>query len=108
MIQSTSLRPTPGRDGDLPPLRAAPHNFEAEQALLGAILVNNAAHDRVSDFLEPSHFYDPLHQRIYEVATRLIAAGKQATPITRDYMREAELRLHGHEVLKVEPRMAGE
>ena len=82
MIQSTSLRPTPGRDGDLPPLRAAPHNFEAEQALLGAILVNNAAHDRVSDFLEPSHFYDPLHQRIYEVATRLIAAGKQATPIT--------------------------
>jgi replicative DNA helicase len=57
-------------------------NLEAEQALLGAILVNNAAHDRVLDFLEPSHFYDPLHQRIFEVATRLIAAGKQATPIT--------------------------
>jgi replicative DNA helicase len=64
------------------PLRAAPHNIEAEQALLGAILVNNTAHDRVSDFLEPPHFFDPLHQRIYETVARLIASGKQATPIT--------------------------
>ena len=43
-----------------------PHNIEAEQALLGAILINNEAHDRVSSFLEPHHFYDPLHQQIYE------------------------------------------
>jgi replicative DNA helicase len=64
------------------PLRAAPHNIEAEQALLGAILVNNAAHDRVADFLEPQHFFDPLHQRIFDTAARLIASGKQATPIT--------------------------
>ena len=64
------------------PFRAAPHNLEAEQALLGAILVNNEAHDRVSGFLEPHHFYDPLHQQIYETAAKLIAAGKQATPIT--------------------------
>jgi replicative DNA helicase len=60
----------------------APHNLEAEQALLGAILVNNEAHDRVSGFLEPDHFYDPLHQQIYETASKLIASGKQATPIT--------------------------
>lgn len=64
------------------PFRAAPHNLEAEQALLGAMLVNNEAHDRVSSFLEPQHFYDPLHQQIYETAAKLIAAGKQATPIT--------------------------
>jgi replicative DNA helicase len=64
------------------PFRAAPHNLEAEQALLGAILVNNEAHDRVSSFLEPAHFYDPLHQQIYETAAKLIATGKQATPIT--------------------------
>jgi replicative DNA helicase len=64
------------------PFRAAPHNLEAEQALLGAILVNNEAHDRVSGFLEPHHFYDPLHQQIYETAAKLIAAGKQATPVT--------------------------
>jgi replicative DNA helicase len=64
------------------PFRAAPYNLEAEQALLGAILVNNEAHDRVSGFLEPQHFYDPLHQQIYETAAKLIANGKQATPIT--------------------------
>jgi replicative DNA helicase len=64
------------------PFRTAPHNLEAEQALLGAILVNNEAHDRVAGFLEPQHFYDPLHQQIYEVAAKLIASGKQATPIT--------------------------
>jgi replicative DNA helicase len=64
------------------PFRAAPHNLEAEQALLGAMLVNNEAHDRVSSFLEPDHFYDPLHKQIYETASKLIASGKQATPIT--------------------------
>ena len=39
-----------------PLYRSAPHNIEAEQALLGAILVNNEAFYRVSDFLEPPHF----------------------------------------------------
>jgi replicative DNA helicase len=73
------------------PFRAAPHNLEAEQALLGAILVNNDAHDRVSSFLEPHHFYDPLHQQIYETASKLIASGKQATPITlRTFFETAE------------------
>ena len=72
-------------------LPAAPHNLEAEQALLGAILVNNEAHDRVSGFLEPQHFYDPLHQQIYETAAKLIANGKQATPITlRTFFETAE------------------
>ena len=82
MIDKSSRRPAEARSADALPLRAAPHNIEAEQALLGAIFVNNAAHDRVSDFLEASHFYDPLHQRIYETASKLIASGKQATPIT--------------------------
>jgi replicative DNA helicase len=63
-------------------LRAAPHNIDAEQALLGAMLVNNEAHDRVSSFLDPHHFFDPLHQQIYETAAKLIASGKQATPVT--------------------------
>ena len=63
-------------------LRSAPHNLEAEQALLGAILVNNEAHDRVSSFLEPDHFYDPLHKQIYETASKLIASGKIANPVT--------------------------
>ncbi len=71
--------------------RAAPHNLEAEQALLGAILVNNEAHDRVSGFLLQEHFFDPLHARIFETAAKLIASGKQATPITlRTYFENSE------------------
>jgi hypothetical protein len=71
--------------------RAAPHNLEAEQALLGAILINNEAHDRVSGFLEPYQFFDPLHQLIYETAAKLIAAGKQVTPITlKTFFESAE------------------
>ena len=65
-----------------PDYRVAPNNIDAEQALLGAILVNNDAYYRVSDFLEPLHFFEDLHRRIYEVATSLIKAGKVATPIT--------------------------
>jgi replicative DNA helicase len=64
------------------PFRQAPHNIEAEQALLGAILINNEAFDRVSAFLEPHHFFEPLHARIYEITGKLIQGGKHATPIT--------------------------
>ena len=62
---------------EAPHFRAAPHNLEAEQALLGAMLVNNEAHDRVSGFLQPIHFYDPLHAQIYETSAKLIAAGRE-------------------------------
>ena len=65
-------------EGQLP-FRQAPHNLEAEQALLGAILVNNEAMDRVSAFLDPQHFYDPLHQQIYETAAKLIHVSGDTT-----------------------------
>jgi replicative DNA helicase len=79
-----------GSGGALP-FRQAPHNIEAEQALLGAILINNEAYDRVSGFLEPHHFFEPLHGRIYETALRLIQSGKQATPITlKNYFEREE------------------
>ena len=68
--------------GGEPTYRVPPHNLEAEQALLGAILVNNDAFDRVSDFLKPDHFSEEIHRRTYEVASQLIRAGKVATPIT--------------------------
>ena len=64
------------------PFRAAPHNIEAEQALLGAILVNNDSLERVSHFLETHHFFDPLHGQIFEIVSKLIGSGKQATPVT--------------------------
>ncbi|MBP1850769.1 replicative DNA helicase [Rhizobium halophytocola] len=65
-----------------PLYREAPNNIEAEQALLGAILVNNDAYYRVSDFLKPEHLYEPLHRKIYEVAADIIRMGKTAHPVT--------------------------
>ncbi|MGE4373432.1 MAG: replicative DNA helicase [Xanthobacter sp.] len=65
-----------------PTYRQVPHNLEAEQALLGAILVNNEAFYRVSDFLEARHFHEQLHARLYELVGSLVRAGKIATPVT--------------------------
>lgn len=62
--------------------RIAPQNIDAEQALLGAILVNNVAHERVSEILEAEHFYDPVHGRIYGAITTLINRGQIADPKT--------------------------
>src|SRR5437867_225458 len=76
----SALRKPPAETA--PPYRAAPHNVEAEQALLGAILVNNEAFYRVSDFLAAEHFYEPIHREIYEVTAKIIRAGKTATPVT--------------------------
>lgn len=61
---------------------ATPHNLEAEQSLLGAILINNDAYDKVSDFLSSIHFYDSLHGEIFENCAQMIAEGKRCTPIT--------------------------
>ena len=62
--------------------RTQPHNIEAEQALLGAILINNEAYHRVSDFLRPEHFYEPVHGRIFEAMRRLIEQGRLADHLT--------------------------
>ena len=56
-------------------LREMPHNTQAEQALLGALLANNKASVRVEEFLRGAHFYDPLHGRIYDAILARIAAG---------------------------------
>src|SRR5260370_39750739 len=78
-----------------PPYRAAPHNIEAEQSLLGAILVNNEALYRVSDFLEPPHFFEPIHQQIYDIARSLIRAGKVASPVTLKTFLPADVSIAG-------------
>ena len=62
--------------------REAPQNIEAEAALLGAILVNNEAFYRVSDFLKPEHFQEPLHKLLFERMGEMILLNKQATPVT--------------------------
>ena len=59
-----------------------PRNIEAEQALLGALLANNKAYEKISDFLRAEHFSDPIHIKIYDVISRLIARGHVADVIT--------------------------
>ncbi len=88
--------------------RSAPHNIEAEQALLGAILVNNEAFYRVSDFLEPQHFFEPIHQKVYEISRDLIRAGKIATPVTLKTFLEANADLGGITVSQYLARLAAE
>ncbi|CAN1566826.1 DnaB Replicative DNA helicase [Rhabdaerophilaceae bacterium] len=85
-------RLTTDRASEEAALRLAPHNLEAEQALLGAILVNNEAYDRVSDFLQPDQFYEKIHGAIYDVMGKLLKAGKVATPITlKTYLPDIDL-----------------
>ncbi|WP_343559680.1 replicative DNA helicase [Kiloniella sp. b19] len=72
----------PGQDEFLPELRTPPHNYEVEQALLGAILANNKAYERVSDFLLPQHFADPAHNEIYSACKSLIERGQLANATT--------------------------
>src|SRR5579862_1976920 len=91
-----------------PAFRAPPHNIEAEQALLGAILVNNEAFYRVSDFLEPQHFFEPIHQNIYQLARDLIRAGKIATPVTIKTFLDANIDIGGLNVSQYLARLAAE
>ena len=59
-----------------------PSNIEAEQALLGSILVNNDIIDEISSIIKPTIFYDPAHIKIYEVIESLNNKGMIANPIT--------------------------
>ncbi|PQO24514.1 replicative DNA helicase [Rhodobacteraceae bacterium WD3A24] len=64
-------------DGD-----TLPHNIEAEQQLLGAILTNNDVYDRVAAILKPGHFFEPVHRRIFETAAARIQKNALASPVT--------------------------
>jgi replicative DNA helicase len=90
------------------PYRSAPHNIELEQALLGAILVNNEAFYRVSDFLEPRHFFEPIHQKLYEIAASLVRVGKTATPITLKTFLPSDLDVAGLTASQYLARLAAE
>lgn len=88
--------------------REAPNNIEAEQALLGAILMNNDAYYRVSDFLKPIHLYEPLHRKIFEVAGDIIRMGKIANPVTIKTFLKAEEKVGDMTVSEYLARLARE
>src|SRR6266511_720209 len=82
METTTSSRVTALREPDLERVPQPPANTEAEQGLLGAILINNAAHGRVAEFLLAEHFGNAVHGRIYGAIGKLIERGQIANPIT--------------------------
>ncbi|MEM8749558.1 MAG: replicative DNA helicase [Pseudomonadota bacterium] len=90
------------------PYRAAPNNIEAEQALLGAILVNNDAFYRVSDFLDADHFFEPVHRLIYQVAAEMIRSAKRANPVTLKTFMPADREVDGMPVATYLARLAAE
>jgi replicative DNA helicase len=93
---------------ETPLYREAPNNIEAEQALLGAMLVNNDAFYRVSDFLKASHFYEPLHRKIFEVSAELIRMGKMANPVTIKTFLPADEKVGDMTVAQYLARLAAE
>lgn len=62
--------------------RELPNNLQAEQNLLGAILLDNSITDNLNDVLHAEYFYDPVHGKIYQAALRLIGRGQLANPVT--------------------------
>jgi replicative DNA helicase len=85
-METTASRVTPLREPDLAVdlgrVPQPPANIEAEQALLGAILVNNAAYSRVAEFLAAEHFGNAVHGRIFAAIGKLLERGQIANPVT--------------------------
>lgn len=63
-------------------LKDLPNNQDAEQGLLGALLIDNSALDRVSDFLKPEHFFAPVHGRIYDAIRTVTSSGENCSAVT--------------------------
>ena len=59
-----------------------PNNIEAEQAVIGSILVSNDIFDEISTIISSINFYDPMHQKIFDAVDNLIYKGMLANPIT--------------------------
>lgn len=81
MNELATLRPMPPAT-PAPETEALPHNIEAEQQLLGAILTNNDVYDRIASLVKPEHFFDPVHQRIFERAAARIQKNALVSPVT--------------------------
>jgi replicative DNA helicase len=76
--------PQASADSQLLNLRLPPHSIEAEQSVLGGLLIDNAAFDKVGDVLSDSDFYRDDHRRIFRHISRLVERGKPADVVTVD------------------------
>ena len=107
MATRPSLEPFDTAESKLVSYREAPNNLEAEQALLGALLLNNEAFNRVADFLKPEHFHLPVHGRVYTAIGRLIDRGQIANPVTLKHMFEGDEALSDAGGAQYLARLAG-
>jgi replicative DNA helicase len=76
--------PQPAQDPQLLQLKLPPHSIEAEQSVLGGLLIDNGAFDRIADVVGDSDFYRDDHRRIFRHIARLVEKGKPADVITVD------------------------
>ena len=77
-----------------------PNNIEAEQAVIGSILVSNEMFDEINIIIESNNFYDPMHQKIFESIENLIFKGMLANPITlKNYFEDEKDDLNVPEYL---------
>ncbi len=77
-----------------------PNNIEAEQAVIGSILVSNDIFDEINTIISSINFYDPMHQKIFEAVESLIYKGMLANPITlKNYFEEEKDDLNVPEYL---------
>lgn len=76
-----TLHHTEERRAEVAEFAQTPHNIEAEQALLGALLFDNGAYERLGDHLQSGHFYEPFHQRLFQAVEEHIRKGLLAEPI---------------------------
>lgn len=81
MNEIATLRPSLPTAPQAEP-ESLPQNVEAEQQLLGAILTNNDVYDRIAALVKADHFFDPVHQRIFEKAAARIQKNALASPVT--------------------------
>ncbi len=73
---------TAAADAGVDALRTPPHSVEAEQAVLGGLLLDNSAWDKIADFIGEADFYRADHRLLYQYISRLIEASKPADVIT--------------------------
>ena len=76
-----------------------PHNIEAEQGILGAILLNIEIFYDISETINIDHFYEPVHRLVFEVIGKIISRGQIATPITLKSYFEVEKNLEDNKTV---------
>jgi replicative DNA helicase len=69
-------------DPQVDSLRIPPHSIEAEQSVLGGLLLDNSAWDKIADFVNPEDFYRYDHRLIFQAVARLIEARRPADVVT--------------------------